>query len=305
MTVSKQRANWKCLAVAGLGVTGALLAGSLGAGLLGAGSLGASASAAPANYVALGDSYTSGPLITPSAPGAPAACLQSSANYPHLVAAADGLHLTDRSCSGARAADMTTAQHSNQPAQFDALNAATDVVTIGIGGNDHGLFLGAVVTCSAIDALDPFGVGSPCRSAEASTYSNGVAADAATLGSAFARIHVLAPNARVFVVGYPDILPQSGSCYSKIPLTSGDVSYLNGIETELNTTLQRQAAAHGATYVDTYTPSIGHDLCQASGTRWIEPPIPGADAAPLHPDAAGEAADARAVEAAFSAAGLG
>jgi hypothetical protein len=49
--------------------------------------------AAGGEYVALGDSYTSGPLISPAAT-APALCLQSAANYPHLTAAALGLSLT-------------------------------------------------------------------------------------------------------------------------------------------------------------------------------------------------------------------
>jgi hypothetical protein len=62
--------------------------------------------------------------------------------------------------------------------------------------------------------------------------------------------------------------------------------------------------ANNATYVDTYTPSIGHDACQPEGTRWIEPPIPGTDAAPVHPNAAGESADAQAVEAAMKTAGI-
>jgi hypothetical protein len=38
----------------------------------------------------------------------------------------------------------------------------------------------------------------------------------------------------VSVVGYPDILPQSGNCWPTVPLTTGDVSYLNGVEKEPN-----------------------------------------------------------------------
>jgi hypothetical protein len=41
------------------------------------------------NYVSIGDSYTSGPGITPYAPSAPAGCGQSEKNYPHLVALAN------------------------------------------------------------------------------------------------------------------------------------------------------------------------------------------------------------------------
>ncbi|MBN9621235.1 MAG: SGNH/GDSL hydrolase family protein, partial [Actinobacteria bacterium] len=86
--------------------------------------------------------------------------------------------------------------------------------------------------------------------------------------------------------------------------TTGDVAYLTGKERDLNGMLANAAAANGATYVDTYTPSIGHDACQPVGTRWIEPVIPSDIQAPVHPNALGEAGDARAVEAAFTAAGI-
>jgi hypothetical protein len=39
--------------------------------------------------------------------------------------------------------------------------------------------------------------------------------------------------------------------------------------------------------VDTYTPSIGHDVCQLPGTKWVEGLVPTAPAAPIHPNALG------------------
>jgi hypothetical protein len=59
--------------------------------------------------------------------------------------------------------------------------------------------------------------------------------------------------------------------------------------------LKQQAATHGATFVDTFTGSIGHDACKAEPTRWVEPLIPGTNAFPIHPNARGEAASGRAV----------
>ena len=71
----------------------------------------------PGTYVALGDSFTSGPAIptqlgTTTDPSAPAACLRSSENYPSLTARALGLQLVDRSCGGATTGDM---DHANRP----------------------------------------------------------------------------------------------------------------------------------------------------------------------------------------------
>jgi len=262
------------------------------------------ATAGTNGYVALGDSYTSGPLILPLAPGAPLECGQSAINYPHLTAAALGLSLDDVSCGGATVSNMTTAQYPGVPPQFDALTPATSVVTMGIGGNDNNTFLTAVAGCAALDILDVLNIGSPCKDAFGNTFANSIASDAPNIGAAIQGIHALSPQAKIFVVGYPDILPQSGNCYPQVPITTGDVAYLNGVETDLNGMLAAEASANGATFVNTFTPSIGHDACKPESVRWIEPPIPGTDAAPVHPNAAGEAADARDVEAAMRAAGI-
>jgi hypothetical protein len=262
------------------------------------------AAATTAGYVALGDSYTSGPLILPLAPGAPLECGQSAVNYPHLTATALGLSLTDVSCGGATVSNMTTSQYPGLAPQFDALTPTTSAVTIGIGGNDNNTFLTAVAGCVALDILDVLNIGTPCKDAFGSTFAHSIASDAPNIATALKGIHTLSPRAKVFVVGYPDILPQSGNCYPQVPITTGDVAYLNGVEADLNGMLSAQAAANGATFVNTFTPSIGHDACKSESVRWIEPPIPGTDAAPVHPNATGEAADARAVEAAMKAAGI-
>ncbi len=56
------------------------------------------------------------------------------------------------------------------------------------------------------------------------------------------------------------------------------------------------AATDGdATYVDTATPTVGHDVCALPGERWIEGLVPTAPAAPVHPNALGSAAMSRAV----------
>ncbi|MGD9528054.1 MAG: GDSL-type esterase/lipase family protein, partial [Pseudonocardia sp.] len=97
-----------------------------------------------------------------------------------------------------------------------------------------------------------------------------------------------APQARVLLVGYPALLPDTGpGCFPVVPFSAGDVDYLRGVEKKLNAMLAEQAAAAGADYVDTYTPSIGHDMCAAHGTRWVEGLIPTSPAAPAHPNAAG------------------
>src|SRR5207237_9511985 len=77
-------------------------------------------------YVALGDSYTAGPVIPVLQPD-PLGCLRSDHNYPHLVAPFLALPVfRDVSCSGATTDDMTQPQDVTlgppNPPQFDALN---------------------------------------------------------------------------------------------------------------------------------------------------------------------------------------
>ena len=270
--------------------------------------LGVSAATAGAatrlNYVALGDSYTAGPGISPSSPTAPILCLQSAANYPHLTATAEGWNLTDVSCSGATSSNMTSAQYPGVPPQFNALSSSTNVVSVGIGGNDNDLFLGALVSCGITDIADFLNIGAPCKAVFGNTFANDVTSDAPNIAEVIQGIHSQSPNATVFVVGYPDILPQSGNCYPTMPLTTGDVSYLNGIEQDLNSMLQSQAAANGATFVNTYTPSIGHDACKSASVRWVNPIIATNGGISVHPDPTGEAEMALFVQSSMATKGL-
>lgn len=253
-------------------------------------------------YVALGDSYVAGPAILPPALGAPLDCLQSARNYPHLTAAALGLSLHDVSCSGAATSDFSEAQYPDQPPQFNALSSSTGVVTVGIGGNDNNLFIGTLATCGAEDLIFPFGT--PCKATFGKKLSEEITADGPVVSAALHQINVLSPSAKVLVVGYPDILPQSGNCWPTVPLTTGDTAYLNGVEKELNAMLAKEAAANGAVFVDTYTPSIGHDACKSISTRWVEPVLPESDAFSVHPNEKGMAEEAKLLESAMKADGI-
>jgi lysophospholipase L1-like esterase len=254
-------------------------------------------------YVALGDSYTSGPLI-PGQTGTPAGCLRSTHNYPSLVAAALGaVSFTDASCAGATTTSMTAPQlvaGGINPPELDALSPGTTLVTLGIGGNDVG-FASIIITCAELSFSSP--LGSPCKNRYTAGGTDQLAQMIATLApkvaAVLADIHQRAPRARVLLVGYPDILPSTGTgCWPAVPIARGDVPYLRGIEIDLNAMLAAEAAAGNATYVDTYTDSIGHDFCQPTGVRWVEGLVPTSPAAPVHPNALGEQAMAHQVLAA-------
>jgi len=240
----------------------------------------------PQSYVALGDSYTAGPLI-PLQETDPLGCLRSDHNYPHLVAAALSVSdFRDPSCSGAETNDMTMPQGVSpgpNPPQFDSLAADTQLVTIGIGGNDIG-FSEIVENCSSLTPS-----GHPCQDHYVvngrDELAERIAATAPKVAAVLDGIHGRSPRARIFVVGYLAILPESGpGCWPQMPIAPEDVPYLRETEKRLNAMLADQAAANGAKYVDAYTASIGHDACQLPVARWVEPVVPTTPAAPVHPN---------------------
>ena len=73
-------------------------------------------------------------------------------------------------------------------------------------------------------------------------------------------------------------------CWPLVPFAFGDVPYLRGIELDVNQMLANTAAANGATFVDTYTPTVGHDACQAASVKDVEGLIPTSPAYPFHPN---------------------
>jgi lysophospholipase L1-like esterase len=256
------------------------------------------AGASGPTYVALGDSYTSGPLI-PNQTGNPAGCLRSTHSYPSLVAAAlDAVSFNDASCAGTTTADMTAPQAvagGVNPPEVNALSGGTTLVTLGAGGNDIG-FASIIISCSGLSYSRPGG--SPCEN----FYTAGgtdrlaemISATGPKVAAVLAAIHQRAPQARVLLVGYPDILPDAGQgCWPVVPIARGDVPYLRGVELKLNAMLAAEAAANNATYVDTYGDSVGHDFCQPTGVKWVEGLVPSSPAAPVHPNALGEQAMAQ------------
>jgi hypothetical protein len=253
--------------------------------------------ATPVDYAALGDSYSSGPLD--GTPTGNLLCLQSSGSYPYFLASHLKANLTDVACSGAESADITnTSQYSGVPPQVDALSSSTQLVTLTDGGNDNGLFFSALLDCGAVDILDVLNLGSPCEDLYGDTFTNAIASDASTLEATFATIKRDAPNAKIYVVGYPDILPSKGNCYPTMPLTTGDTGYLNSVELDLNSTIKQEAAAAGVHFVSTYAQFEGHGSCAKGAKQWINAIIATNGGISVHPNTTGELQMADIVEAA-------
>lgn len=257
-----------------------------------------SASATPTTaaferYVALGDSFTAAPGVpqTDLAGG----CFRSDGNYPSLLA--DELEVptfVDRSCSGASTRDMSRPQtigDTEVPAQLEAVTPETDLVTLGIGGNDFDLFSTLVSFCPSVRDSDPGG--SPCRDAMSENGDDLARADLARTQARLIRlvrrIRDLAPDATIALVGYPRLAPESGTCPELLPLASGDYPYVFGINRDLTRMVRQAAARTGTTYIDVWKASRGHDIC--SDAPWVNGQVSDqARALQFHPFAEGQAA---------------
>jgi lysophospholipase L1-like esterase len=223
------------------------------------------------DYVALGDSYTAAPLV-PSTDTSDA-CFRSDGNYPHLLAAElPDVRLTDVSCSGADSGSITAAQSlggHTVPPQLDAVSEDTDLVTIGIGGNDFGLFGSMSVGCLRLAQRDPDGA--PCRDASRSGADDDLLGLApriqARVGRVIDAVRDRAPDATVVVVGYPRILPASGTCPELVPLAAGDYPYVAELNRALSDAVLAAAEESDVASVDVYAASRGHDVC--SDQPWV------------------------------------
>ena len=226
-----------------------------------------SASRAALAYVALGDSYTSAPFVpvTDFAGG----CLRSDGNYPQLLADQLGASVTDVSCGGATTAELTRRQRLGDgrgtvPPQLDAVRAGTDLVTLGIGGNDGDLFERLASACVGPD-LRPL---ARCRSlgAALADASQVVAGTGRRVAQALRAVRDAAPRADVVLVGYPRLTDPARSCPA-LPLTPADRGYVARLEARLDRALAAAARAAGARFADLRAASRGHEVC--STDPWV------------------------------------
>lgn len=247
-------------------------------------------------YVALGDSYTSAPGVGEST--GPQGCLRTDGNYPHLLADRLGLELVDVSCGSATSRDLRSPQTAAGPevkAQLDALTRDTDLVTLSIGANDQGLFGALAIQCAGLGPFEQ--EEAPCsRSSrfaedrldrELSTLARDTAASVRA-------IRERAPRAQVVVVGYPQIVPASGTC-ELLPIDAAEIPFVREVSRRLAAALERGARASRAEYVDMWAASAGHDVC--ADEPWVAGLRPEQPGAPLHPYAEHQAAVADELEA--------
>ncbi len=229
-----------------------LAVGLAGALLVPAGPTSAAApAAAPDEYVALGDSYSSG-TGTRTYVDDGTACLRSPRAYPSLLAGRRGWELNFRACSGAEIDDVTRAQ-------LGALSPATRHVTISVGGNDAG-FADVLTTCAR-----PWWFGSCDRAIDrARAFIKG--ALPAQLRALYSQIRSAAPNARVVVAGYPRIF--GGRDCNPLTFFSGrEMDRLNAAANLINRRTRWAASSRGFAFANPTRRFVGHAVC--ADAEWI------------------------------------
>src|SRR5450631_2300744 len=150
----------------------------------------ASAAAAP-QYVALGDSYSSG---VGTRVFYNEECSRSPDAYGPKIAAARGYALSFKACSGATSTEVNSKQ-------LGTLSSSTRLVTITIGGNDAG-FSNVILNC----ALYYFTCGSAIS--EANTFIKNSLPG--LLETTYKNIRAKATTAKVVVLGYPKLFTAEG-----------------------------------------------------------------------------------------------
>jgi lysophospholipase L1-like esterase len=209
----------------------------------------AAAGAIADNYVALGDSYSSG-VGTKSF--YESNCKRSEFAYPRLIARdRPGTSLTFRACSGATTSSLLAEQ-------VGSLSASTNIVTLTIGGNDAGF--SSIVTQCALPW--PWSCEGELTTAE-SFIRNTLPG---RLDSVYSTIRSRAPNARVVVLGYPRLF-MGVDCNAGTFFSGTEMSRMNAIADLLSSVTQGRATAAGFTFKSAIGPFTGHAVCSSS--EWL------------------------------------
>ncbi|URM91909.1 SGNH/GDSL hydrolase family protein [Streptomyces sp. MRC013] len=218
--------------------------------LTGAGAAQADFSTAAVDYVALGDSYSSG-VGAGAYDSASGSCKRTPRAYPALWAAANApSSFAFTACSGSRTTDVTAGQ-------LWPLNSGTDLVSVTVGGNDAG-FADVMTTCVTQSEAVCIQRVNTARGYMDTTLPG-------RLDTVYRAIRGKAPSARVVVLGYPRFYKLGGSCIAG--LTENERRAINEAADHLNATTAKRAADHGFAFGDVVPTFTGHEIC--SGSAWL------------------------------------
>jgi lysophospholipase L1-like esterase len=207
------------------------------------------AAATVQNYVALGDSYSSGVGAGSYLAGS-GGCERSANAYSALWAKANSpTSYVSVACSGAKTSDVIATQ-------LLALHASTTLVSLTVGGNDEG-FATIMTDCNLR------GTSTCVREISAAETDAGTNLPG-KLARVFAGIASRAPNAHVVLLGYPRFYDLGHDCVGLSQTSRAKID--EGIDV-LNAILAQAAADAGVTYADLRGAFGSHEICDSH--RWL------------------------------------
>jgi lysophospholipase L1-like esterase len=211
----------------------------------------AATAATPVNYVALGDSYSSG-VGSGSYISSSGNCLRSTRAYSQLWANSHSpSSYVSVACSGAKTTDV----NANQ---LGALTSATTLVSITIGGNDVG-FSGVMEDCVLYGT-------STCVTEVNAAENTARTQLPGWLATTYNAIRSDAPSAKVVVLGYPRFYHDLWYC---VGLSSTSRKKINEGADVLDGVIQAAASRPGFVFADVRPPFAGgHEICDGSAS-WL------------------------------------
>lgn len=240
------------------------------------------AHAASNQYVALGDSYSSGvgADVYKSPVGVNAGnidmasyepatvtnqCFRNAHAYPRTVATQTGRGLSFVACSGATITDIFNGK-SGEPSQLDALSVNTRLVTLTAGGNDAGFM--DVMGC-ILGNLNPLAV---CSAADTRVV-NASTTIATTLPARYdnliSAIKTRSPQAQIVVVGYGTTLPNQ--LYRDPLITPSELQIALNLRNSLNGAIAAAAARNSVTFVDPFRSGSPFNRLDTSSANLFSP----------------------------------
>jgi lysophospholipase L1-like esterase len=204
------------------------------------------AAASSVDYVALGDSYSSGV----GAPGQTGTCLRSPNGYPGQWAAANSpKSFTNLACSGAVTDDVLSTQ-------VPALSSGADLISITIGGNDAG-FAPTVLSCEvSSDAA--------CAATVAAAENDINQNLGAKLSATYTAIRAKAPAAKVVVLDYPQLFDTAKASCGIGGMSLAKRRVLDAGAVALDTVVKNSAQAAGFTFAEVRGTFAGHGICSSA-----------------------------------------
>lgn len=238
-----------------------------------------------ADYIALGDSFSSGEGAYDYEPGTDVEenkCHLSTKSYPYLLSEKQGiLDFHSVACSGAKLNDVVFGgldSDYNRQAKISNPEAITNwlpgylpqkkfikylpgVITVSIGGNDVGFAkkLSACVgfgTCSY--ASDP---------QERVNVAREIAGQYSSLSNAYGEIVKASDmKAKVYVVGYP-LIVSNGTCASNVHLNGDEIQFVREATHYLNQVAKAAADSVGVYFLDIEHSLDNYNLCSSADKR--------------------------------------